>query len=56
MKAKDLYDITMVAFNQVGMYGKDAAKVYRAIVELDRQVALWKARAKELGWNDEQEE
>lgn len=42
-----------VSYDQVGKFGRDAARIYHAVVELDGQVRMWRKRAVDLGWVEE---
>ncbi len=53
MKTRELANLVKVAYDQVGRFGRDAARIYHAVVELDGQVRTWKKRAENLGWTDE---
>ena len=49
MKASELERLTKTSYDHVGLYGRDAARIYVAVVELDGQVRMWKKRAIDSG-------
>lgn len=55
MKASELLKLIKVSYDQVGRWGRDAARIYHCVVELDGQVRMWKKRAIDLGWVEEEE-
>lgn len=50
MKNSELIKLIKIAYDHVGKLGRDAARIYVAVVELDGQVKMWKKRALDLGW------
>lgn len=50
MKNSELVKLIKIAYDHVGKLGRDAARIYVAVVELDGQVRMWKKRALDLGW------
>lgn len=53
MKAKELRELTKISYHQVAVNGRDAARIYHAVVELDGQALMWKKRALDLGWTED---
>lgn len=52
MKSKELIGLIKTSYHQVGLRGKETARIYHAMVELDGQVRMWRKRAEDLGWTD----
>lgn len=52
MRADELYRLTLLSYDHVAKNGRDAARIYCAVVELDRQAQVWRKRAIALGWTD----
>lgn len=52
VKRKELTTLIKTAYDHVGKLGRDAARIYVAVVELDGQVRTWKKRAEDLGWTE----
>lgn len=52
MKAKELLQLIKTSYDQVGLRGKETARIYHAVVELDGQVRMWKKRAEDAGWSE----
>ncbi len=50
MKRKELQNLISISYRQVALNGRDAARIYHAVVELDGQVLEWKKRAIAAGW------
>jgi hypothetical protein len=50
MKASELTKLIKISYDQVGRMGRDAARIYHAVVELDGQVMMWRKRALDAGW------
>jgi hypothetical protein len=50
MTAYELLNMIKVSYDQVGKWGRDSARIYHAVVELDGQVRMWRKRAVDLGW------
>ncbi len=53
MRGEELYTLIRVAYDHVGKFGRDSARIYRAVVELDAHVRMWRKRAEDLGWVDD---
>jgi hypothetical protein len=53
VKSSELLKLVKFSYDHVGKLGRDAGRIYVAVVELDGQVRTWKARAEKLGWTDE---
>lgn len=50
MKDKELSQLIKISYEQVGLKGRDAARIYHAVVELDTRERLWRNRAQDAGW------
>ena len=50
MKRSELNDQIQNAIRQVAVNGRDAARVYHAIVRLDEESRMWRSRAQDAGW------
>lgn len=52
MKSQELLKLIRISYDQVGLLGRETARIYHAMVELDGQVRMWKKRAIDLGWTE----
>lgn len=52
MKSKELKELIRKSLDHVGLYQRDAARIYVAVVELHGQMLMWKKRALDAGWQE----
>jgi hypothetical protein len=52
VKSEELSRLVRLSYDHVGKNGRDSARIYCAVVELDGQVLMWRKRAYDLGWQD----
>ena len=52
MRGEEFYRLIKLSYDHVGKYGRDGARIYHAVVALDRLYLLWRKRAEDLGWQE----
>lgn len=56
MTGEELYRLIKLSYDHVGKYGREGARIYRAVVELDGLFRMWKKRAEDLGYREPEDE